>query len=601
MISYIPSAANGDVQQGESRIGRAAANDMKGRWPRSRRVGSFIVLVLVVTSVVAGSAATRLAPREDVQRGESGAPVELELVALGLERPVQVTNAADGTNRLFMVEKKGRIIISQNGQVLATPFLDIEARVQDNSNEQGLLSVAFHPQYETNRRFYVFYTGLTPTDGGLVIAEYQAMAGNPNVASTTERRIIEIPHALGNNHNGGLLKFGPDGYLYAATGDGGSANDPDENGQDIDELLGKILRFDVNGAQPYAVPADNPFVGVAGRDEIYAYGLRNTWRYSFDRLTGQLWAGDVGQNQYEEVDIITKGGNYGWKVMEGRHCRPPTTGCDTSGKILPVFEYAHDGSNGVPSGCSITGGYVYRGTAIPSLYGKYVFADYCLGVGQLLTLTPDADDAVIMMTGANSEPVVSFGEDETGELYVVTDSVFGGRGAVYRIVLREGACDLRCAGDVTVDDTDADGSEVVTFDAAQPAGECGVVTCDPASGSVFDVGTTNVTCTSTIGGGSCSFNVTVEGAAVLAVTDCTPPSARRKASLTVAVGGTGFLQGATVSFGPKITVKSVTVVSPTRLDVSIKIKKKAARIARDVVVTNPGGESATGIAVFTVE
>lgn len=565
------------------------------------RVGAVAGISLLTASLSTGLAATRLRPRQDVDRGTTGAPIELDLVVSGLERPVLVTNAGDGTNRLFAVEKEGQIRIIQNGQLLATPFLDIEDRVEDSGNEQGLLSVAFHPDYETNRRFFVFYTGRTPVEGGLVIAEYQAMAGNPNVASTSERRIIEIDHSLADNHNGGLLKFGPDGYLYASTGDGGSANDPDENGQDIEELLGKILRFDVNGAQPYAIPPDNPFVGVDGRDEIYAYGMRNTWRYSFDRVTGDLWAGDVGQNQYEEIDIITKGGNYGWKIMEGRHCRPPTTGCDTSGKILPVFEYSHGGSNGVSSGCSVTGGYVYRGTAIPSLVGKYVFADYCLGSGQILSLARGSDTAVTMPTGASGEPVVSFGEDESGELYVVTDSVFGGRGGVFKIVLRDGACDLRCAADVVVDDTDGDGAEAVTFDSPSPTGECSAVTCTPASGSEFNVGTTTVECASQTGGGSCSFSVTVEGTAPLAVTGCTPPSARRKASVTVAVAGTGFVQGATVSFGSKITVQSVTFVSPTRLDVNIKIKKKASRSARDVVVTNPDGASATGIGAFTVE
>lgn len=553
-----------------------------------------------MSPVAAGMAATRLSPRNEVARGSTGAPIELDLVVLNLERPVQVTNAADGTNRLFAVEKEGRVRIIQNGQLLSTPFLDIEDRVEDSGNEQGLLSVAFHPDYETNRRFFVYYTGRTPTEGGIVIAEYQAMAGNPNVASTAERRIIEIPHQLAENHNGGLLKFGPDGFLYAATGDGGSANDPDDNGQDINELLGKILRFDVNGAQPYAIPPDNPFVGVAGLDEIYAYGLRNTWRYSFDRETGQLWAGDVGQNQYEEVDIITRGGNYGWRVMEGMHCRPPTTGCDTSGKILPVFEYAHSGSNGVSSGCSITGGYVYRGSAIPSLFGKYVFADYCLGSGQILTLVPGESTAVTMVTGAASEPVVSFGEDEAGELYVVTDSVFGGRGGVFKIVLRDGECDLRCPADVVVSDGDGNGSEAATFDLPTPTGECGTLACVPASGSTFTVGTTEVTCASATGG-SCTFNVVVEGTVDLSVTGCSPASARRKATLTVAVNGTGFVQGATVSFGTKINVNSVTFVSPTRLDVNIKVKKKAARVARDVVVTNPGGATATGIGAFTVE
>lgn len=560
--------------------------------------------VLLATCTTIGSAASRaprLAPHPESDRGTTTAPIELDLVVLGLERPVFVTNAGDGSGRLFVVEKEGRIRIIQNGQLLSTPFLDIEDRVEDSGNEQGLLSVAFHPDYAANGRFFVYYTGRTPTEGGIVIAEYQRSAGNPNVASTAERRVIEIAHPQYENHNGGLVLFGPDGFLYAGTGDGGLANDPDENGQDINELLGKILRLDVNGAQPYAVPGDNPFVGVAGRDEIYAYGFRNPWRYSFDRETGTLYAGDVGQNAYEEVDVVTRGGNYGWKVMEGTHCRPPTTGCDTSGKILPIFEYSHDGSNGVPSGCSITGGHVYRGSAIPSLVGKYVFADYCVGSGQLFTIEAGDPTATLMPTGASSEPVASFGEDEAGELYVVTDSVFGGRGGIYRIVLRAGACDLRCAADVTVTDADGNGSEAVSFDAPQTTGECGTVTCDPASGSVFPVGTTTVTCQSASGGGSCAFDVTVEGEAALTVTSCSPGSARRKASLTVSVNGSGFGSGATVSFGPKITINSVTVVSPSRIDVSLKVKKKAARGARDVSVALPGGGSAIGVGVFVVE
>ena len=274
-----------------------------------------------------------------VAGGQSSDVVALRQVTTGLVRPVHLTHAGDGSGRLFLVEKPGRIRIVENGQLRPTPFLDIEDRVEDGGNEQGLLSVAFHPSYETNGRFFVYYTA-QQGDGTIFVSEFSVSASNENLANAgSERQLLTIPHPSFNNHNGGLLKFGPDGMLYIGVGDGGSANDPNNNAQNLDSLLGKLLRIDVNSGNSYAIPPDNPFVGRDGRDEIYAYGLRNPWRYSFDRETGELWLADVGQNQWEEIDIIKKGGNYGWRIMEGFHCRPPQTTCDQAGLELPIFEY----------------------------------------------------------------------------------------------------------------------------------------------------------------------------------------------------------------------------------------------------------------------
>lgn len=522
---------------------------------------------------------------------------------MGLARPVYLTHAGDGSGRLFVVEKPGRIRIIANGDLLAAPFLDILGKVDSSGNEQGLLSVAFHPDFSNNRRFFVYYTSNASDE--IIVAEYKASAANPNVAEASERVLLRVPHPTFENHNGGLLKFGPDGYLYIGIGDGGGAGDPGPppgNGQNTNVLLGKILRIDVDSGNPYGIPADNPFAsGANGKREIYAYGFRNPWRYSFDRETGKLWCGDVGQNRYEEVDVVTRGGNFGWNVMEGFHCYNPSSGCNTAGLVQPIYEYDHGGSNGVPPGaCSITGGYVYRGTRIPSLVGVYVFADYCLGSAALYGIREGDSMATPLPTDVESEPITSFGEDEEGELYVVTDSSFGGRGGIYRIVRPAGSCDLGCSPDVTVEDVDGDGSEVVTYDAPTMGGDCGTVACDPPSGSSFAVGTTTVTCTSSAGDGQCSFAVTVEGEGGLSVRSVDPPSSPRKTTLTVQILGSGFDPAARVSFGKKIKVKSTTVVSPTRIDATIKVKK-AKRGPRDVTVTNPGGVEATCAGCFTVE
>ena len=333
------------------------------------------------------------------------------MTSTALTSPVFVGNAGDGTRRLFIVEQVGIIKVLQPGATIPTTFLDIRTRLLAGG-ERGLLGLAFHPQYASNGRFFVYYT--RSLDGALVIAAYRVSA-NPNVASTAETVLLAIPHPTNANHNGGMLAFGPDGYLYAGVGDGGGSNDPPNNAQNTEMLLGKILRIDVDHPDPvagtaYSSPSDNPYVGSAGRDEIFAIGWRNPWRFSFDRLTGQQWVADVGQGMREEVNTpIVKGGNYGWRVYEGSAC----TGVDPSLCIpgnytFPTFDYGH--SNGR---CSITGGYVYRGTQGALLQGTYVFADYCTGEifswnGSTQTLLLDTQ-----------QTISSFGEDELGELYVV--------------------------------------------------------------------------------------------------------------------------------------------------------------------------------------
>jgi uncharacterized protein (TIGR03437 family) len=350
--------------------------------------------------------------------------IQLQPFVTGLSKPIFFTSAHDGSNRLFIMEQSGRILVLPPGAAapLATPFLDITAKVlapNTNNSEQGLLGLAFHPQFATNRRFFVNYT--RKPDGATVIAQYRASTSNANVADVDEVPILTIPQPFAN-HNGGMMDFGKDGYLYIGMGDGGSANDPGNRAQNLDELLGKILRIDVdtpNGSVPYSSPPSNPFFGsTPGRDEIYAYGLRNPWRWSFDRGTGDLYAGDVGQDVVEEIDIIKSGGNYGWRILEGSRCtNNGPTSCTAPGFTLPIYEYTHQSGR-----CSVTGGYVYRGTRGALPVSSYLFGDFCTGeiflwennAARLLLDTPYL--------------LSSFGEDEAGEIYVVTLN-----GTIYRV------------------------------------------------------------------------------------------------------------------------------------------------------------------------
>lgn len=358
---------------------------------------------------------------EATQPGSSS--VRLTQVA-SLNSALYVTAPPGDTLRIFVVQQNGAIRVLRHDSLLTTPFLDLSGIIS-TGEERGLLSMAFHPNYTSNGFFYVDYTDAY---GDIAVARYH-VSTDPNVADPTSGQIIlSIAHPTQANHNGGLVTFGSDGYLYIGTGDGG--NDAiDRHAQDSTALLGKILRIDVNGAFPYAIPPSNPFVGRApAAPEVWAYGLRNPWRFSFDRLTRDLYLGDVGELTWEEIDFALApdpgGHNYGWSTLEGAHCNSPPTGCVTTGKVAPVYEYSH-----ASGGCSITGGYVYRGTLNPSISGRYFFADFCAGwirslkmVGGLATDVREHTEFGTLGT------ISSFGEDGRGELYITRSS-----GEVYRI------------------------------------------------------------------------------------------------------------------------------------------------------------------------
>jgi glucose/arabinose dehydrogenase len=320
-----------------------------------------------------------------------------------------------------VVEQAGRIRILDNGAIRPAPFLDIASVTPPRllaGGERGLLSVAFPPGFAAKRYFYVCYT--RSPDGAIVVARYRLSAGDNNAADpASEEVILVVLHPVFGNHNGGQLAFGTDGYLYIGTGDGGGGGDPDRNGQNPATMLGKLLRIDVeSGTAPYAVPPGNPFVGRATyRPEIWALGLRNPWRFSFDRGTGDLYIADVGQDTIEEIDFQPAGDpgghNYGWRIMEGDRCFPPgTAGCDRTGLTLPVFVYDHS------LGCSVTGGHVYRGAAFPSLQGIYLFGDYCSGRIWGLKKNGAAWENTLLLAPAPAPNISTFGEDEAGNVYV---------------------------------------------------------------------------------------------------------------------------------------------------------------------------------------
>jgi glucose/arabinose dehydrogenase len=378
-------------------------------------------LLLVLTACGGGSATTTTAPPPPPPPNS----ITLAPVVSGLSSPVDLQATDDGTGRLFVVEQAGTLRIVQGGTLLTTPFLDIRTRVTF-SGEMGLLGAAFHPAFAQNQRFYVNYVRTLGT-GQIqsVIAEYQVSAANANQADPASERILLTVNQPFSNHKGGQLAFGPDKFLYVGLGDGGSGGDPLGNAQNLRTLLGKMLRIDVDhtsGALPYAIPADNPFVAGAGLPEIWAYGLRNPFRFSFDTATGRLFAGDDGENLFEEIDILQKGGNFGWNVMEGLHCFNPATGCNMTGLTLPIAEYSHS------EGIAVIGGYVYHGPGIPTLAGSYVFGDF--GAGKIWRLTQDSSGAwqrVLLLSGGPN--MSSFGRDSAGELYLVDY----GAGAILKV------------------------------------------------------------------------------------------------------------------------------------------------------------------------
>jgi glucose/arabinose dehydrogenase len=352
--------------------------------------------------------------------------IDLEKVGDGFSIPVYLTHPGDGSGRLFVVEKAGTIRELKAGKPVDPAFLDITPLVRSQENERGLLGLAFHPDYKTNGLFYVYYTDQT---GQLTIARYQVSASNPDQADPNSAKILlQVKHTLGN-HNGGSLLFGPDGYLYFGMGDGGGAGDPFKNGQNTKVLLGKISRIDVNSGDPYGIPKDNPFAdGKDGnRPEIWEYGLRNPWRFSFDRKTGDLYIADVGQDSYEEVDFVKAGSpgglDFGWSIMEGLHCFKADS-CDQTGLTLPILEYGHD------KGCSIIGGYVYRGTKFPDLQGIYFHSDYCSSRIWGVQQTSDGKWASTELSSGRGLAVSSFGQGEDGELYMLDSN----SGSIYHLI-----------------------------------------------------------------------------------------------------------------------------------------------------------------------
>jgi quinoprotein glucose dehydrogenase len=405
----------------------------------TRRSLTVALLLLPITGCLLGAG-----PLQETRPAEGAASLpkislRRAFPRLSFLRPVYLTHAGDGTDRLFVLERRGRIRVFADRRDVETAgvFLDLQSQVSRRHNEEGLLALAFHPDYRTNGRFYVYYSASSPRRG--ILSEFRVDPEDPDRADPGfERVILEVEQPWGN-HNGATVLFGPDGYLYISLGDGGAANDPLGAGQDLSTLLGSILRIDVDRRgedRAYGIPPDNPFVDRSDtRPEIWAYGLRNVWRMSFDRRTGDLWAGDVGQNRWEEIDLIVKGGNYGWNIREGAHFFGE--GGSGDGLIDPVAEYPQrEGRTMV--GLSVTGGNVYRGSAYPALEGVYLYGDYV--TGRIWALRHDQGRVTgprEVYTPPPRHYIASFGEDEAGELYICAFENLNGHGGasgrIYRI------------------------------------------------------------------------------------------------------------------------------------------------------------------------
>ena len=390
-----------------------------------------VILRILVFALIAFSALIPEAPTlaQDTEFDPTDFALTTELVADGLSKPVQLVDPDDSSGRMFILQQTGQILILRDGEVSENPFLDIADQVS-GAYEQGLLSMATHPRFAENGTFFIYYTDL---DGNTQVERWHLSSGDPDRADPASAQTVLTVEQPYPNHNGGLLLFGPDGFLYIGLGDGGSGGDPEGHGQNTATLLGSILRIDIDsttGDLPYGIPEDNPFAdGASGRPEIWAYGLRNPWRFSFDRETGDLLIGDVGQNRYEEATLIPVGeggANLGWDILEGPECYEADD-CDLSGTLMPFFFYPTS-----EGGCAVTGGYVYRGEAIPELSGAYLAADFCSGF--VWAVGPGEDGSATV-----SEPIEtgmaisSFTEDASGELYLIDLN-----GAVFKIVPNEG-------------------------------------------------------------------------------------------------------------------------------------------------------------------
>jgi glucose/arabinose dehydrogenase len=408
----------------------------------TRRLAIPLALAVGLTASCAGAGDDEPAPdlspapkRDEASGALPSVKLSRAFPRLSFQRPVLITHAGD--DRLFVLEQKGRIRVfaARSDAESSSVFLDLRDKVHTGHNEEGLLGLAFDPDDAESRHFYVYYSASKPRRS--VLARFTADAQDPSRADPeSERVVLEVPQPYGN-HNGGALQFGPDGYLYVSLGDGGSADDPLGHGQNLTTLLGAILRIDVGGDgddEPYRVPDDNPFVGRADvRPEIWAYGFRNVWRMSFDRVTGDLWAGDVGQNDWEEIDLVVKGGNYGWNIREGAH--PFRSGASAVPLIDPVMEYPRRRGREL-IGRSVTGGYVYRGAAAPGLVGAYIYGDYVTGrIWALRYAGGTVTDHREIFSPPPRVYISSFGEDSAGELYLCGfDRLDGGRGRIYRLV-----------------------------------------------------------------------------------------------------------------------------------------------------------------------
>jgi len=383
-------------------------------------MSGLVTMIAWCVLALAGCSDSNGPPNGDDIGGAGDLSLAVAVIADGLSNPLYLTAPA-GDPRSFVVEQPGRVRIVEDGQLIDTPFLDITDRVR-SGGERGLLGLAFHPDYASNGYFYASYTD----DSGDTRIERYSVTGDPSVADPASAKLVLAVDQPFGNHNGGLISFGPDGMLYVGLGDGGSGGDPLGHGQNRNTLLGALLRIDVDGGDPFAIPADNPFAAdPEARGEIWAYGLRNPWRFAFDREAGTLYIADVGQNRWEEVNVVPadwSGANYGWNVMEGAHCFA-TDPCDSGDLVLPAIEYGHG------EGCSVTGGYVYRGQAIPAIRGHYFYSDYCAGFLRSFQFDGAVAGDERQWDVGDVGNVLSFGEDADGELYVLS-----GNGRVYRLV-----------------------------------------------------------------------------------------------------------------------------------------------------------------------
>jgi len=402
---------------------------------RIRRLGWLVLVVALLLPVAQTASAQQSASEQRIADTSldlldieaPGYALDLELVASGFVQPTDIVDPGDGSGRLFVVQRHGRIAIVQHGSVLEQPFLDISDRLVAEGWEQGLLGLAFHPDFETNGTFFITFS---PAQDEWRLERW-SVSDNANVADpASARTVLSIPHPF-ENHYGGKILFGPDGMLWISIGDGGGLYDPNDNAQNLNVLHGKLLRIDIDSGDPYSIPDDNPFVGVEGaRGEIWAYGLRNPWRFSFDRLTGDLYIGDVGESSFEEINREPAGSdgglNYGWPFMEGDQCSPAAPDCDPSLYVHPIAQH------GRADGCSVTGGYVYRADPESALYGTYVYADFCNGT--IWTASNEDGEWTSGIRLRTPLSISAFGQDADGHLYI-TDFT---RGAIYRLVATEG-------------------------------------------------------------------------------------------------------------------------------------------------------------------